>query len=158
MTPSTLFLLIGSVIVYPFPISWCVYTLFKEKNTFFIICISFGIAFLSFFLISIFLITNKNSCLISYKNGVVSRKGLFFGFRLDIEIKDIVSIDCVSFVQPRGIYKDYFYAIIDNKHSTKSIYKQDSTIFIPKNEKGVEFIKLFIDERIETSCVELRNL
>ncbi len=99
---------------------------------------------------------NRDACFITLKENTLNRRGFFCGFHLKMPIEDIYSIDSVSLslgFRPIGDY----YAVNDRKHLTDEKYSKKSTIFIPKNDKGIEFIKCFMNDNIKTNCKELKD-
>ena len=94
-----------------------------------------------FVLISIFF--NRLCTIVTYENGLIKRRGLLGGFHCAIKSESVLKIVKVT------IHLDgEFYAIVDGVHGTLERPTKHATIFVPCNEKGVEFIRLFYDGEI----------
>jgi len=86
------------------------------------------------------LLFNRLCTIVTYENGLIKRRGLLGGFRCTIKSESVLKIVKVS------IHLDNeFYAIVDGVHGTFERPRKHASIFIPCNEKGVKFIRLFYD-------------
>ena len=89
-----------------------------------------------FVLVSLFF--NRSCNYVYFQNGVLERRGFFFGFRKIIEVKSIIHIE-KKFLHLDGTY----YLLFDDNSNVYERIKKNSAIFIPFNEAGLEFIKSF---------------
>ena len=104
----------------------------------FVVFLSISFLFLAF----LFFLVNVSSPIITYKDGIITRRGLFFGFFKTIKVNEIIKIDHLI------IGRIQFYELCDGKSIPYSMFRRDSSIKIPYSEKGKEFIKLFWDKEI----------
>ncbi len=101
-------------------------------------CIPF-IIFSTLFILCLILL-NKVCCLIYYNKEVnkLYRKGLFFGFKSEIQISDIKEVETIT------IYRECDYIVI--KDTTKNTYNsmsKNSYFKIEDNEDNMKFIRQF---------------
>ena len=114
-----------------------------------IVCLNYNtVLFVVFLLISflffvfLFFLVNVSSPIITYKDGIITRRGLFFGFYKTVKANEIIKIDHLI------LGRMQFYELCDGKSIPYSMFRRDSSIKIPYSEKGKEFIKLFWDKEI----------
>lgn len=114
-----------------------------------IVCLNYNtvlfVVFLSIsflFLVFLFFLVNVSSPIITYKDGIITRRGLFFGFYKTVKANEIIKIDHLI------LGRMQFYELCDGKSIPYSMFRRDSSIKIPYSEKGKEFIKLFWDKEI----------
>lgn len=114
-----------------------------------IVCLNYNtvlfVVFLSIsflFFVFLFFLVNVSSPIITYKDGIITRRGLFFGFYKTVKANEIIKIDHLI------LGRMQFYELCDGKSIPYSMFRRDSSIKIPYSEKGKEFIKLFWDKKI----------
>lgn len=84
------------------------------------------------------LLTNRSACLVRLRDGVLERRGLFFGFRKEVAVSAIERIDKI-FYPLDGAY----YVLVDKDGYLVERVRKRSAICVPCSESGVEFIKHF---------------
>lgn len=114
-----------------------------------IVCLNYNtvlfVVFLStsfLFFVFLFFLVNVSSPIITYRDGVITRRGLFFGFFKTVKANEIIKINHMIIGQIQ------FYELCDGKSVPYSMFRRDSSIKIPYSEKGKEFIKLFWDKEL----------
>ena len=114
-----------------------------------IVCLNYNtvlfVAFLStsfLFFVFLFFLVNVSSPIITYRDGVITRRGLFFGFFKTVKANEIIKINHMIIGQIQ------FYELCDGKSVPYSMFRRDSSIKIPYSEKGKEFINLFWDKEL----------
>lgn len=114
-----------------------------------IACLDFNIVIFVVFLsisfllfVFLFFLVNVTSPIITYKDGIITRRGFFFGYFKTVKANEIIKIDHLILGQMQ------FYELCDGNSIPYSMFRRDSSIKIPYSEKGKEFIKLFWDKEI----------
>ncbi len=85
----------------------------------------------------ILLLINRLACLIKIHDTYLERNGLFFGFKLCVKFEDIKNVKRIC------IGRNQFFEIADGVHDPYGLLSSNSSIKIPYNKKGKEFIKQF---------------
>ncbi len=86
------------------------------------------------------LLCNRACNVVQLRDGILRRRGLFFGFRKEVSVSAIKRIDKI-FYPLDGAY----YVLVDDDSCLVERFRKKSAICIPCSEGGVEFIKLFWD-------------
>lgn len=99
------------------------------------------ISLVIFMLISLFF--NRSCNYVYYQNGILERRGFFFGFKKKIEVKNIIRVEKI-FLHLDGEY----FLLFDGKSNVLERIKKNSAIFVPFNDEGLDFIKCFWEGEI----------
>ena len=99
--------------------------------------------FLAFALVA-FLSRNKNACVVWVEDGVLKRKGLFFGFYKECRIEDILTVKIVNVFR-----SGRFVCIIDDPKYKFDVIKTSRYINFKKTKKNMEFLRTFYNGEIE---------
>ena len=84
-----------------------------------------------------FVFMNYMSCIVEYNGLYITRKGLIFGYKLKIEVKDIVDIRILHFGRAP------YYELYDGVHFSLGLFSKNTSIRIACNDKAKDFIKTF---------------
>lgn len=133
-----LYLLIFANTFFIFMFSMSVIESFN--NSYFILVSILLLPFILMFIIGL----NRLACIVYYDDEFIYRRGLIFGFKYRVEIKNIQKVIVATIPK-----QDRFIILVDNKGRSYEGSSRKSFIRFTYNEKNIKFLRGFYKGKIE---------